>query len=241
MDTPGHVDFSFEVSRSLAACESSLLIVDSTQGVEAQTLANAYQAINNDHEILPVLNKADLPSSEPEKIKEQIEEVLGIDSSDASLVSAKTGQGVADLLEKIVVKLPSPMGELNEPLKCMLVDSWYDSYLGVIVLVRVINGQLKKNQKIRFMAAGATHTIDRVGIFSPKPTEVDTLGPGEIGFINSGIKSVSDCKVGDTITEEKIQHLKHFQVSNHHNQLFFVACFQLTQMIMNICEIVWLS
>ena len=203
MDTPGHVDFSYEVSRSLAACESSLLIVDSTQGVEAQTLANAYQAINNDHEILPVLNKADLPSSEPEKIKEQIEEVLGIDSSDASLVSAKTGQGVDELLEKIVVKLPSPKGELNEPLKCMLVDSWYDSYLGVIVLVRVINGQLKKNQKIRFMAAGATHTIDRVGIFSPKPTEVDTLGPGEIGFINSGIKSVSDCKVGDTITEEK--------------------------------------
>lgn len=203
MDTPGHVDFSYEVSRSLAACESSLLIVDSTQGVEAQTLANAYQAINNDHEILPVLNKADLPSSEPEKIKEQIEEVLGIDSSDASLVSAKTGQGVEELLEKIVGKLPSPKGELNEPLKCMLVDSWYDSYLGVIVLVRVINGQLKKNQKIRFMAAGATHTIDRVGIFSPKPTEVDTLGPGEIGFINSGIKSVSDCKVGDTITEEK--------------------------------------
>ena len=203
MDTPGHVDFSYEVSRSLAACESSLLIVDSTQGVEAQTLANAYQAINNDHEILPVLNKADLPSSEPEKIKDQIEDVLGIDSSDASLVSAKTGQGVEELLEKIVVKLPSPKGELDEPLKCMLVDSWYDSYLGVIVLVRVINGQLKKNQKIRFMAAGATHTIDRVGIFSPKPTEVDALGPGEIGFINSGIKSVSDCKVGDTITEEK--------------------------------------
>ena len=203
MDTPGHVDFAYEVSRSLAACESSLLIVDSTQGVEAQTLANAYQAINNEHEILPVLNKADLPSSEPEKIKEQIEDVLGIDSSDASLVSAKTGQGVEQLLEKIVADLPSPKGILDEPLKCMLVDSWYDSYLGVIVLVRVINGQLKKNQKIRFMAAGASHTIDRVGIFSPKPTEVDTLGPGEIGFINSGIKSVSDCKVGDTITEEK--------------------------------------
>ena len=203
MDTPGHVDFAYEVSRSLAACESSLLIVDSTQGVEAQTLANAYQAINNDHEILPVLNKADLPSSEPDKIKEQIEDVLGIDSSDASLVSAKTGQGVEQLLEKIVADLPSPKGILDEPLKCMLVDSWYDSYLGVIVLVRVINGQLKKNQKIRFMAAGATHTIDRVGIFSPKPTEVDTLGPGEIGFINSGIKSVSDCKVGDTITDEK--------------------------------------
>ena len=203
MDTPGHVDFSYEVSRSLAACEGSLLIVDSTQGVEAQTLANAYQAINNNHEILPVLNKADLPSSEPDKIKMQIEDVLGIDSSDASLVSAKTGQGVEQLLEKIVAKLPSPIGVLDEPLKCMLVDSWYDSYLGVIVLVRVIHGQLKKNQKIRFMAAGATHTIDRVGIFSPKPTEVDTLGPGEIGFINSGIKSVSDCKVGDTITEEK--------------------------------------
>ena len=203
MDTPGHVDFAYEVSRSLAACESSLLIVDSTQGVEAQTLANAYQAINNDHEILPVLNKADLPSSEPEKIKEQIEDVLGIDASDASLVSAKTGQGVEQLLEKIVVNLPSPKGSLDEPLKCMLVDSWYDSYLGVIVLVRVIHGALKKNQKIRFMAAGAVHTIDRVGIFSPKPTEVDTLGPGEIGFINSGIKSVSDCKVGDTITEEK--------------------------------------
>ena len=203
MDTPGHVDFAYEVSRSLAACESSLLIVDSTQGVEAQTLANAYQAINNDHEILPVLNKADLPSSEPEKIKEQIEDVLGIDASDASLVSAKTGLGVEELLEKIVADLPPPKGKLDEPLKCMLVDSWYDSYLGVVVLVRVINGQLKKNQKIRFMAAGATHTIDRVGIFSPKPTEVDTLGPGEIGFINSGIKSVSDCKVGDTITEEK--------------------------------------
>jgi len=203
MDTPGHVDFSYEVSRSLAACESSLLIVDSTQGVEAQTLANAYQAINNNHEILPVLNKADLPSSEPEKIKNQIEDVLGIDTSDASLVSAKTGQGVKELLENIVAKLPSPQGNLDKPLKCMLVDSWYDSYLGVVVLVRVIHGQLKKNQKIRFMAAGATHTIDRVGVFSPKPTEVDILGPGEIGFINSGIKSVSDCKVGDTITEEK--------------------------------------
>ena len=203
MDTPGHVDFAYEVSRSLAACESSLLIVDSTQGVEAQTLANAYQAINNDHDILPVLNKADLPSSEPEKIKEQIEDVLGIDSSDSSLVSAKTGEGVEELLEKIVKNLPAPKGQIDEPLKCMLVDSWYDSYLGVVVLVRVINGKLNKNQKIRFMAAGATHTIDRVGIFSPKPTEVEYLGPGEIGFINSGIKSVSDCKVGDTITEDK--------------------------------------
>ena len=203
MDTPGHVDFSYEVSRSLAACEASLLVVDSTQGVEAQTLANAYQAINNDHEILPVLNKIDLPSSEPEKIKEQIEDVLGVDTKEAVLISAKTGLGTKDLLEKIVAKLPQPKGNVDNELKCMLIDSWYDSYLGVVVLVRVINGQLKKNQKIRFMAAGATHTIDRVGIFTPKPTEVETLGPGEIGFINSGIKSVSDCKVGDTITDEK--------------------------------------
>ena len=203
MDTPGHVDFAYEVSRSLAACEGSILIVDSTQGVEAQTLANAYQAINNDHEIVPVLNKVDLPSSEPQKIKDQIEEILGIDSKGAALVSAKTGEGIKELLEKIVKDLPAPNGNLEEPLKCMLVDSWYDSYLGVVVLVRVINGQLKKNQKIRFMAAGVTHTIDRVGIFSPKPTEIDYLGPGEIGFINSGIKSVSDCKVGDTITDER--------------------------------------
>ena len=203
MDTPGHVDFAYEVSRSLAACEGSILIVDSTQGVEAQTIANAYQAINNDHEILPVLNKIDLPSSEPQKIKDQIEEILGIDAQNAALVSAKTGVGIKELLEKIVKELPAPIGKMEESLKCMLVDSWYDSYLGVVVLVRVINGQLKKNQKIRFMAAGVTHTIDRVGIFSPKPTEVDQLGPGEIGFINSGIKSVSDCKVGDTITDEK--------------------------------------
>ena len=201
MDTPGHVDFAYEVSRSLAACEGSILIVDSTQGVEAQTLANAYQAINNDHEIVPVLNKVDLPSSEPQKIKDQIEEILGIDAKDAALVSAKTGLGIKKLIEKIIKDLPAPNGNLNEPLKCMLVDSWYDSYLGVVVLVRVINGQLKKNQKIRFMAAGVSHTIDRVGIFSPKPTEIDHLGPGEIGFINSGIKNVSDCKVGDTITD----------------------------------------
>ncbi len=204
MDTPGHVDFSYEVSRSLAACEGSLLIVDSTQGVEAQTLANAYQAINNDHEILPVLNKIDLPSSEPDKIKSQIEDVLGIETENASLVSAKTGDGIEDLLNKIVKLLPSPSGQKNKELKCMLVDSWYDSYLGVVVLVRVVNGELKKGAKIRFMATGATYTIDRVGVFSPKATEVNSLGPGEIGFINSGIKSVSDCKVGDTITDDKL-------------------------------------
>ena len=210
MDTPGHVDFAYEVSRSLAACEGSILIVDSTQGVEAQTLANAYQAINNNHEIIPVLNKIDLPSSEPMRIKNQIEEILGIDSQDAALISAKTGEGIKELLDKIVNHLPPPSGYKDKPLKCILVDSWYDSYLGVVVLVRVIDGELKKNQKIRFMAAGVTHTIDRVGIFSPKPEEVSSLGPGEIGFINSGIKSASDCKVGDTITDDRNPTLKPF-------------------------------
>ena len=210
MDTPGHVDFAYEVSRSLAACEGSILIVDSTQGVEAQTLANAYQAINNNHEIIPVLNKIDLPSSEPTRIKNQIEEILGIDSQDAALISAKTGEGIKELLDKIVNHLPPPSGYKDKPLKCMLVDSWYDSYLGVVVLVRVIDGELKKNQKIRFMAAGVTHTIDRVGIFSPKPEEVASLGPGEIGFINSGIKSASDCKIGDTITDDRNPTLKPF-------------------------------
>ncbi len=203
IDTPGHVDFSYEVSRSLAACEGSLLIVDSTQGVEAQTLANAYQAIDNGHEILPVLNKIDLPSSDPQIVKDQIEDILGIDSKDAVLVSAKTGEGIKDLFDKIIKILPCPSGKKDEPLKCMLVDSWYDSYLGVVVLVRVINGELKKNKKIKFMATGVTHLIDRVGVFSPKPNEVDSLTPGEVGFINAGIKNVSDCKVGDTITEEK--------------------------------------
>ena len=210
MDTPGHVDFAYEVSRSLVACEGSILIVDSTQGVEAQTLANAYQAINNNHEIIPVLNKIDLPSSEPTRIKNQIEEILGIDSQDAALISAKTGEGIKELLDKIVNHLPPPSGYKDKPLKCILVDSWYDSYLGVVVLVRVIDGELKKNQKIRFMAAGVTHTIDRVGIFSPKPEEVASLGPGEIGFINSGIKSASDCKVGDTITDDRNPTLKPF-------------------------------
>jgi len=210
MDTPGHVDFAYEVSRSLAACEGSILIVDSTQGVEAQTLANAYQAINNNHEIIPVLNKIDLPSSEPTRIKNQIEEILGIDSQDAALISAKTGEGIKELLDKIVNHLPPPSGYKDKPLKCMLVDSWYDSYVGVVVLVRVIDGELKKNQKIRFMAAGVTHTIDRVGIFAPKPEEVASLGPGEIGFSNSGIKSASDCKVGDTITDDRNPTLKPF-------------------------------
>lgn len=203
MDTPGHVDFSYEVSRSLAACEGSILVVDSTQGVEAQTLANAYQAINNNHEIVPVLNKIDLPSSEPDQVKNQIKDILGIDAQNACLVSAKTGKGVRNLLEKIIAILPPPSGDNTAPLQCLLVDSWYDSYLGVVVIVRVINGQLKKNQKIKLMASGATYTIDRVGIFTPKLNKVDILGPGEVGFINAGIKSVSDCRVGDTITNDK--------------------------------------
>ena len=202
MDTPGHVDFSYEVSRSLAACEGSILVVDSTQGVEAQTLANAYQAIDNNHEIVPVLNKIDLPSSDPYQVKNQIKDILGINAQNASLVSAKTGEGVKDLLEKIIVTLPPPSGDYSASLQCLLVDSWYDSYLGVVVLVRVVNGQLKKNQKIRLMATGATYTIDRVGIFTPKLNTVEVLGPGEIGFINAGIKSVSDCRVGDTITND---------------------------------------
>ena len=197
IDTPGHVDFSYEVSRSLAACEGSILVVDSTQGVEAQTLANAYQAIDNNHDIVSVLNKIDLPSSDPDRVKKQIHDILGLDIQNASLVSAKTGEGVRDLLEKIITTLPQPTGNFSAPLQCLLVDSWYDTYLGVVVLVRVINGQLKKNQRITLMASGATYTINRVGIFTPKLNEIDILGPGEVGFINAGIKSVSDCHVGE--------------------------------------------
>ncbi len=203
MDTPGHVDFSYEVSRSLAACESSLLVIDSTQGVEAQTLANTYQAINNNHEIIPVLNKKDLPASEPDRVKKQIGDILGIDASDASLISAKTGEGIHELLEQLVNKMPCPEGEIDKPLKSLLIDSWFDSYLGVVVLVRVIDGKLTKGQKIKFMASKASYTVESVGIFEPKIKEVDFLGPGEIGFINANIKSVSDCRVGDTITDKK--------------------------------------
>ena len=203
MDTPGHVDFSYEVSRSLAACEGSLLVVDSTQGVEAQTLANTHLAINNKHEIIPVLNKKDLLASEPDLIKKQIEDILAIDAKNSLLVSAKTGEGINELLEKIVFQLPSPKGDIEKPLKALLIDSWFDSYLGVIVLVRIIDGKLFKGQKIKFIASAAKYTIDRVGIFKPKVNEIDYLGPGEIGFINANIKSVSDCKIGDTITEQK--------------------------------------
>ncbi|MDH3475730.1 MAG: translation elongation factor 4, partial [Rhodospirillales bacterium] len=203
IDTPGHVDFAYEVSRSLSACEGSLLLVDASQGVEAQTLANVYQAIDHDHEIVTVLNKIDLPAAEPERIKAQIEEVIGLDATDALPISAKTGAGVHEVLEALVKRLPAPRGEAEAPLKALLVDSWYDAYLGVITLVRVVDGRLKAGMKIRMMATGATHQVDRVGVFTPKMTNRAELGPGEIGFLTASIKSVADTKVGDTLTEER--------------------------------------
>jgi len=203
MDTPGHVDFTYEVSRSLAACEGSLLVVDASQGVEAQTLANVYLALDSDHEIIPVLNKIDLPAAEPKRIREQIEEVIGLDASEAVEISAKTGIGVGDVLETIVQCLPSPIGDEAAPLKALLVDSWYDTYLGVIVLVRIKDGVLKRGMKVRFMATDAVHPIDGVGVFSPKRQEIDALCPGEVGFITASIKHVSETRVGDTIIEEK--------------------------------------
>ena len=203
MDTPGHVDFGYEVSRSLSACEGSLLVVDASQGVEAQTLANVYQAVEADHEIVPVLNKIDLPAAEPERVQAQIEEVIGLPADDAIQASAKTGAGISDILEAVVKKMPPPVGDVKAPLTALLVDSWYDAYLGVMTLVRVKHGQIRKGMKIRMMGTGATHVVERVGVFSPKPTPVDELGPGEIGFINAGVKTVSDARVGDTITEER--------------------------------------
>jgi GTP-binding protein LepA len=203
MDTPGHVDFAYEVSRSLAACEGSLLVVDASQGVEAQTLANVYQAIDVHHEIVPVLNKIDLPAAEPDRVRTQIEDVIGLDASDAIEASAKSNIGIEDVLEALVKRLPCPKGDPDAPLKAMLVDSWYDPYLGVMTLVRVIDGVIKKGMKVRMMATDASHTIERVGVFGPKPTSVDDLGPGEMGFINAGIKTVSDAKIGDTITDDR--------------------------------------
>ncbi|MDQ0464473.1 GTP-binding protein LepA [Caulobacter ginsengisoli] len=203
MDTPGHVDFAYEVSRSLAACEGSILVVDSSQGVEAQTLANVYQAIDNNHEIVPVLNKIDLPAAEPERVREQIEDVIGIDASEAVLCSAKTGEGIREVLEAVVKRLPPPKGDIKAPLKALLVDAWYDAYLGVVVLVRVIDGSIKVGQKVQMMNAGAHYQIDRIGVFLPKNTPVEMLGPGEIGFITAQIKQVADAAVGDTITDER--------------------------------------
>ena len=203
MDTPGHVDFSYEVSRSLAACEGALVLVDATQGVQAQTLANAYLALDNDLEMLPVLNKIDLPSSDVAATREQIADVIGLDANNALAVSGKTGAGVPELLEEIVTKLPAPSGDENAPTRALLVDSWYDSYLGVVILVRVVDGALNRGQKIKFMATGAEYVVDKIGYFTPKMVNVDTLHTGEIGFIITGMKTIHDCKVGDTITDAK--------------------------------------
>jgi GTP-binding protein LepA len=203
MDTPGHVDFAYEVSRSLAACEGALLVVDAAQGVEAQTLANVYQSIEHDHEIVPVINKIDLPAAEPEKVRAEIEEVIGLDASEAVLASAKSGIGIDEVLDAIVKKIPSPKGDAQAPLKAMLVDSWYDPYLGVVILIRVIDGVVKKGQQIKFMQAGTTHLIDRVGVFRPKIENLPELGPGEIGFITAQIKDVAQARVGDTLTDAK--------------------------------------
>lgn len=203
MDTPGHVDFAYEVSRSLAACEGALLVVDASQGVEAQTLANVYLALDNDLEIVPVLNKIDLPAAEPERIRAQIEDVIGLDASDAVLASAKSGIGIEETLEAIVTRLPAPTGDRDAPLKALLVDSWYDPYLGVMILVRVVDGTMKKGQKIRMMSSGSTHQVDQVGVFSPKITKMDELGPGEMGYFTASIKTVADTNVGDTITDDR--------------------------------------
>ena len=203
MDTPGHVDFAYEVSRSLAACEGALLVVDAAQGVEAQTLANVYQSIEHDHEIVPVINKIDLPAAEPEKVRKEIEDVIGIDASGAVLASAKSGIGIEDILEAIVTKIPPPKGDPEAPLKAMLVDSWYDPYLGVVILVRVIDGVLKKGQQIKFMQTGTMHLVDRVGCFRPKIEQLTELGTGEMGFITAQIKEVAQTRVGDTITDAK--------------------------------------
>ena len=203
MDTPGHVDFAYEVSRSLAACEGAILVVDASQGVEAQTLANVYLALDNNLEILPVLNKIDLPAADEDRVKKQIEDVIGIDASGAVGVSAKTGLNVEAVLEAIVERLPPPKGDASKPLKAMLVDSWYDAYLGVVVLVRIIDGNLKKGQRVKLMSTDASYQVERVGIFRPKQEMLDHLGPGEVGFFTAAIKEVADTRVGDTITDEK--------------------------------------
>src|SRR3954465_6447650 len=199
MDTPGHVDFAYEVSRSLAACEGALLVVDAAQGVEAQTLANVYQSIEHDHEIVPVITKIDLPAADPEGVRQEIEEIIGLDASGAVLASAKTGVGIEEVLQAIVDVIPPPKGDASAPLKAMLVDSWYDPYLGVVILVRVIDGVLKKGAQVKFMATGTLHLVDRVGCFRPKIEPLDMLGPGEIGFITAQIKEVAETRVGDTI------------------------------------------
>ncbi len=203
MDTPGHVDFAYEVSRSLAACEGSLLVVDASQGVEAQTLANVYQAMDANHEIVPVLNKIDLPAAEPERVKQQIEDVIGIPADDAVMISAKTGLNIEGVLEALVTRLPPPTGDASKPLTALLVDSWYDQYLGVVILVRVRDGRLKRGMKIRMMSNGAAHPVEQVGVFTPKMVPTEDLGPGEMGYITAAIKTVADCNVGDTVTDDR--------------------------------------
>src|ERR1700724_695359 len=203
IDTPGHVDFAYEVNRSLAACEGSLLVVDASQGVEAQTLANVYQALENNHEVVPVLNKVDLPAAEPDKVKQQIEDVIGLDASNAILISAKTGENVTEVLEGIVHRLPPPRGDRDPRLKALLVDSWYDSYLGVGVLLRIVDGVLRKGHRVRLMGAGESYEVNRVGVFTPKMLDVEELGPGETGFLAASIQAVDDTRVGDTITDDR--------------------------------------
>src|SRR5260370_22046732 len=203
MESPGNVDFAYEVARSLAACEGSLLAFDASQGVEAQTLANVSQALDNNHEVVPVLNKVDLPAAEPDKVKQQIEDVIGLDASDAILISAKTGLNIDEVLEAIVTRLPAPKGDREAPLKALLVDSWYDAYLGVVVLVRIVDGVLKKGMKIRLMGTGAAHEVDKVGVFTPKLLDWPELKPGEIGFLTGSVKEVADTRFGDPITQER--------------------------------------
>ena len=239
MDTPGHVDFAYEVSRSLAACEGSLLVVDASQGVEAQTLANVYHALDAGHEIVPVLNKIDLPAAEPERIKEQIEDVIGLDASDAVPISAKTGLNIDLVLEAIVNRLPPPKGDEMAPLKAFLVDSWYDAYLGVVVLVRVIDGTLKKGMRIRMMGADAVYEVDRIGVFRPKMTEAAELGPGEIGYITAQIKQVADTRVGDTITDDRRPTHDALPGFNRPSRSSSVASFRRTRPTSRLCARRW--
>ncbi len=235
IDTPGHVDFAYEVSRSMRAVEGSLLVVDATQGVEAQTLANVYQAIDADHEIVPVLNKIDLPAADCERVAEQIEDVIGIDASAALRISAKTGVGIPDVLEAIVKRLPAPKGDRDAPLKAMLVDSWYDAYLGVVVLIRIIDGQLRKGDRIKMMQTGAVYGVDKLGVFRPAMQMIDELGPGEIGFLTASIKQVRDTRVGDTITHEKRPATSRCRASSPRSRWCSAACSRSTVPISRTC------
>ena len=235
MDTPGHVDFAYEVSRSLAACEGALLVVDAAQGVEAQTLANVYQSIEHNHEIVPVLNKIDLPAADPERVRAEIEDIIGIPAEDAVLASAKSGIGIKEILEQIVIKIPHPTGDRDAPLKAMLVDSWYDPYLGVVILVRVIDGVIKKGLPVKFMQGGTEHLIDRVGCFTPKREELPELGPGEIGFITAQIKEVSEAAVGDTITTVKKARRRLCPDLRRSNRSYSAACSPWTPPILRNC------